>query len=67
MAAATALWLRQGDRFAWTILGRWLRLRVSLLARALARGRWVAAHEELLVLGGTFRGLVGGLLAGGRR
>ncbi len=62
MAAAIALWLRQGDRFAWRILLSWLLLRSSLLARALGRARWTAAREEALVLQGTTLGFIRGLL-----
>ena len=62
MAAAIAIWLREGDRFAWRILGAWIRMRMALLLRALARARWQAVYEEALVLRGTMQGLVRGLL-----
>ena len=67
MAAAAAIWLRDGDRYAVRILGSWLRLRGHLLASALKHGRWPAAYEELLVLGGTAQGLVHGWRVAGRR
>jgi hypothetical protein len=62
MAAAIAIWLRDGDRFAWTVLAAWLRMRSSLLLRGLAKGRWQTVHEEALVLWGTLQGLVRGFL-----
>jgi GT2 family glycosyltransferase len=60
MAAAIAIWLRDGDRFAWRVLGAWIRMRSVLLLRALAKGRWRTVHEEALVLRGTMQGLVRG-------
>jgi GT2 family glycosyltransferase len=63
MAAACGIWLRSGDRYAWRVLAAWLGLRSRLLASALRHRRWVAAWEEVLVLGGTGRGLVHGLRA----
>jgi GT2 family glycosyltransferase len=60
MAAAIAIWLRDGDRFAWKVLGAWLRMRSAFLLRALAKGRWQTVHEEALVLRGTMQGLVRG-------
>lgn len=67
MAAACVLWLREGrDRYALRVLGQWLGMRTRLLAAALRHGRWRSAHEELLVLGGTARGAVHGLLLAGR-
>jgi len=62
MAAAIAIWLRGGDRYAWTVLGAWLRMRSTLLLRALAKGQGQTVHEEALVLRGTMQGLVRGWL-----
>jgi GT2 family glycosyltransferase len=62
MAAAIAIWLRGGDRYAWTVLGAWLRMRTTLLLRALAKGQGQTVHEEALVLRGTMQGLVRGWL-----
>jgi GT2 family glycosyltransferase len=62
MAAAIAIWLRDGDRFAWKVLGAWLRMRSILLLRALAKGRRQTVYEEALVLRGTMQGLVRGFL-----
>jgi GT2 family glycosyltransferase len=61
MAAAISLWLRERDAFALRVLGSWLLMRGALLIRAGANGRWSGVHEELLVLGGTVRGLIRGL------
>jgi GT2 family glycosyltransferase len=67
MAAACALWLREGgDRYALRVFGKWLVLRGRLLAGGLRRGRWRSAYEELLVLGGTALGAVHGLRVGRR-
>lgn len=62
MAAAIAIWLRDGDRYAWRVLAAWIRMRSSLLLRAAATARWPVVHEEALVLRGTLQGLVQGLL-----
>jgi GT2 family glycosyltransferase len=62
MAAAIAIWLRGGDRYAWTVLGAWLRMRTTILLRALAKGQGQTVHEEALVLRGTMQGLVRGWL-----
>jgi GT2 family glycosyltransferase len=53
MGACCRLRLREGDWGALRLLGAWLALRL----RALARGR---VREEMLMLGGTVRGLVVG-------
>ena len=64
VGACCTLWLRRRDRSAALILLRWLCLRTELLLRAVGRGRWTAAYEELLVLAGTAGGLVYGVRAG---
>ena len=62
MAAACALWMREGrDRQALRILGAWIAMRGRLLAVAVRHRRWRSVREELLVLGGTARGVVHGL------
>ena len=63
MAACCVLWMRQGDTFGRHVLAQWLAMRSNRLARSLARGRWLAVREEALVLAGTARGVVFGLLA----
>jgi GT2 family glycosyltransferase len=63
IGACCLLWLRQGDRAGARVLVRWLGYRLMLLARALARGRVTGVREELLILAGTFRGLVYGARA----
>jgi O-antigen biosynthesis protein len=62
MAAAIAIWLRDGDRFAWRVFGAWIGMRSSLMLRALAKGRRQTVYEEALVLRGTMQGLVRGFL-----
>jgi GT2 family glycosyltransferase len=62
MAAAIGIWLRSGDRVGWKVLRAWLRMRTELLVRAVARARWQAAYEEVLVLRGTLQGFVRGLV-----
>ena len=67
MAAACALWLREGhDRHAPRVFGQWIALRLRMLASALLRRRWSSAYDELLVLDGTVRGVVHGLRIAGR-
>ncbi|MDQ3823784.1 MAG: glycosyltransferase [Actinomycetota bacterium] len=63
MGACCVLWLRQGDREGLRVLRRWLAMRSNRLARSLARGRWLAVREEVLVLAGTAGGLLFGLRA----
>jgi GT2 family glycosyltransferase len=67
IGAACGIWWRSRDREAAFILVRWLRLRGTLLLRAAARARWRSVFEELLVLGGTARGLLYGVRAGTRQ
>lgn len=64
LGACCGLWLRGRDPRAAALLARWVALRGALLARALGRGRWQAAREELLVLSGTAHGLAYGLRGG---
>lgn len=61
MGACCVLWLRQGDRQALPVLGRWIAMRSNRLARSMARGDWLAVREEVLVLSGTVRGIGFGL------
>jgi GT2 family glycosyltransferase len=60
MGAACATWLRQRDWYALRVLGAWFLFRAQLLSGALCGRRWLSAWEELLVLGGTMKGLVHG-------
>jgi GT2 family glycosyltransferase len=62
MGAACATWLRQRDWYALRVLAAWLLLRSKLLVGAVRRRRWLSAWEEMLVLGGTARGLAHGFL-----
>lgn len=67
MGTCCALWLRQGDVYALRVLGGWLTLRATRMARDLAGRRWLGVYEELLLLGGTARGLAHGFFVRGRR
>lgn len=64
IGACCGLWLRGRDLHALAVLGGWLRMRGALAAGALRRRQWGGVREELLVLGGTARGLVYGLCSG---
>jgi GT2 family glycosyltransferase len=64
IGACCGLWLRGHDLHALAVLAGWLRMRGAMAAVALRRRRWNSLREELLVLGGTARGLVYGLRAG---
>ncbi len=57
IGACCAMWLRDGDPYAVPLLGRWLVMRGRVLASATLRRDWERALEELLVFGGTARGL----------
>jgi GT2 family glycosyltransferase len=60
MGACVALWRRQGDPAALSVLRAWLALRVRIAASAARHGRWRELREESLVLGGTVAGLIHG-------
>lgn len=64
IGACCGLWLRGRDLHALSVLGGWLRMRGGMAAGAIRRRQWGSVREELLVLGGTARGLVYGLRAG---
>ncbi|MBD0289658.1 MAG: glycosyltransferase [Thermoleophilia bacterium] len=64
MGACCTLWLRDRDRRGLAVLVAWLRFRVARLRRALAARGWLSAYEEVLVLGGTIRGIGYGLRVG---
>ena len=50
--------LREGDSYGARLLAEWLILRARIVAGALIRKRWVAVHEEGLVLAGTAAGIL---------
>jgi hypothetical protein len=62
MGACCALWLRQGDPYALRVLAGWLALRFGRIGRDLLKGYGKGIYEEILVLGGTAKGLVQGFL-----
>ncbi|MFL6198014.1 MAG: glycosyltransferase family 2 protein [Thermoanaerobaculia bacterium] len=64
IGACCGLWLRERDLHALAVLGGWLRMRGAMAAGAVRRRQWGGVREELLVLGGTARGLVYGLRTG---
>ena len=61
IGAACAMRLREGDPYPIALLGRWMVLRLHVLASGLLRGRQGAMREELLVLRGTAAGVVHGV------
>jgi GT2 family glycosyltransferase len=63
IGACCGLWLRGRDPHALAVLAGWLRMRSGMAARALRCRQWGSLREELLVLGGTARGLTYGLRA----
>lgn len=58
-----SLWLRRRDAYALYLLYRWTANRLRLLATALRARRWAGVYEEYLMLSGTLRGVLHGLLA----
>jgi O-antigen biosynthesis protein len=60
MGACCTIWLRQGDPYGLYALGSWVFFRIRRLVVAAVCARWMTVYEELLVLGGTARGLVYG-------
>ena len=64
IGACCGLWLRGRDPHALGVLAGWLRMRGGMAAGAVRRRQWASVREELLVLGGTARGLIYGLRAG---
>jgi GT2 family glycosyltransferase len=63
MGAFCALRVSRGDVRPVALLGRWIGMRLGLLARAVRRGSARGVAEELAVLAGTARGLAYGLRA----
>lgn len=61
MGAACMIHLRQGDRNALGMLGRWVTMRGMRMLQALRHLEWMGVYEELLVLAGTARGTIYGL------
>jgi O-antigen biosynthesis protein len=61
MGAAAVFRHRDPDPHALAMLRTWLGYRVRLLGRALVQRRLRSAHEEVLMLAGTLRGIVFGL------
>jgi glycosyltransferase involved in cell wall biosynthesis len=57
MGACCSLRYAEGDRRALRLLARWIRFRLRRLAGAVRHGDRLLAHEEALVLAGTFAGL----------
>lgn len=66
MTACCVMYLRQGDVYAFHIMGRWLWSRLRRIALGLRRWDWRVVHEQLLTLGGGLGGLVYGLRVGDR-
>jgi GT2 family glycosyltransferase len=64
VGACCGLWLRERDLHALAVLAGWIRMRGGFAVHGIRRRRWGTVREELLVLGGTARGLVYGLRAG---
>jgi GT2 family glycosyltransferase len=62
--AFIGLRLRAGEAWAVAVLCRWVFDRAVLLVRGAFRGDRRAVSEELLVLGGTIRGLIHGVRSG---
>jgi GT2 family glycosyltransferase len=67
VGASCGILLREGEARGMVLLGRWLRLRLSLFAAGLARGRVGDATAEARVLVGTAAGLAYGVRVGGHR
>jgi O-antigen biosynthesis protein len=63
IGAGCIIRLREGDRQALRILTRWALMRLWRLAGALGRREWMLVCEEVLVLGGTVRGIGYGIRA----
>lgn len=66
MGACSVLWLRQGDRNALRVLGRWFLMRLERLAQAVRPWDGLRVREELQVLRGTLSGLKYGWQQGGK-
>ena len=61
IGAFCGIWLRQGDFYILGILGYWLYSLCRELAGTIGRRQWMQAHQRVLSLRGTVRGLVHGL------
>ncbi len=67
MGAACGMRLREGDVGALGLLGKWMVLRASRIAKSVRAADARGVQEEMLMLGGTATGLLHGLRAGRRR
>jgi O-antigen biosynthesis protein len=61
MGACCTIWLRQGDLYALRILGSWMIFHCWLMVGGIWQRHWTSVYEEVLMLGGTVRGLFYGL------
>lgn len=61
MGACCGFYLREHDWYALVMLAVWFGLRARRTTTAIVRRRWTGVHEQLLMIGGTFRGLSFGL------
>ena len=61
MGAACAMWWRQKDQRAGSVLSAWMRMRAARMGDGFVRRDWGLVREEALVLSGTFAGLVFGV------
>jgi O-antigen biosynthesis protein len=61
MGACCGIWIHRGDLHAARMLVGWLLMRTRRLLAGLRRGDRLTAREEVLMLGGTLRGLAYGL------
>ena len=66
IGAFCGLWLRRRDPYMMVLLARWSGARLWALAGAARRGQWGRLCDEVLMLGGAVRGLLGGLALGSR-
>ena len=67
VGANVAIWLREGDLYAFWVLAKWLALRLRRAVTGMLARDWTLAHEEVLVLAGTASGLLFGIRAGKQR
>jgi GT2 family glycosyltransferase len=63
MGACCTIWLRQRDPYGLHVLGSWAFFRMRRLLASALFCDWMSVYEELLVLGGTARGLAYGVSA----
>jgi GT2 family glycosyltransferase len=61
IGAFCGIWLRQGDRHAWSMLRSWLRHQAQAAVGGVRRREWMQVYQRFLSVQGTLRGFIHGV------